>query len=190
MACGNGGDVAFRGAGVGGQVLDQVHRGGAAGQHQARDFRAGDAGGVPAARPHAHALPLRHTEGGQRGQVGAAVGGAAGHDLDDGASQGHDGLLREQVFFQTGDFRGPAAVVDPQQFGVAAGARIEQVLLPEVSGGIGVQRHAVAVRHGLAQHPAIGVEGVRREVVDFKLRVARHAEPCDGLAPRLGNSAS
>ncbi|MNR16365.1 hypothetical protein D3C85_1329650 [compost metagenome] len=142
---------------------------------------------MPAARPHAHALPLRHTKGGQGGQIGTAIGGAAGHGLDDSARQRDDGLLRKQVLFQAGDFGGLAAIVDPQEFGIAARPGVEQVFLPEVGSGVAEQRHAMAVRHRLAQHPSVGGERLRREIVDLQLRVACHAEP---LVPRLGNSAS
>ncbi|KAG0927173.1 hypothetical protein G6F31_018145 [Rhizopus arrhizus] len=88
-------DSAFRCPRVGGQMLDQVHRGGSPRQHQAGHFPIDDAGRVPATRPHADALALRHAKSRQRRQVRAAVGGAFGDHLDDLAGQRHDGLLRQ-----------------------------------------------------------------------------------------------
>ncbi|KAG1217295.1 hypothetical protein G6F68_021760 [Rhizopus microsporus] len=76
-------------------MLDQVHRGGSPRQHQAGHFPIDDAGRVPATRPHADALALRHAKSRQRRQVRAAVGGAFGDHLDDLAGQRHDGLLRQ-----------------------------------------------------------------------------------------------
>ncbi|KAG1183837.1 hypothetical protein G6F35_015244 [Rhizopus arrhizus] len=85
------------------------------------------------------------------------------------------------MLFQALDFHGWAAVVDPQQFGVAARPRVEHVFLPEIRGRVGEQRHAIAVRHGLAQHPAVSRESLRRQIIDYQLRVAFEIAARDGL---------
>jgi len=50
----------------------------------------------------------------------------------------NDRLLRQQVFFQAGNLWRLAAVIDPQQLGVAARAGVELVFVPEVGGRVRV----------------------------------------------------
>lgn len=147
-------DGAFARSGRAVEIADQIQRGGAAGQHEAGDFRRQCARGMPCMGTHAYALTRWNAEGRSRGQVHTAVCMAAGHHLDDAARERGDDLLRQQVLFEAGDEAIRVSVVDPENFRSILCAGLEAVLVPEIGSRVGESRRALLRRISASEHPA------------------------------------
>ena len=120
------------------QAGDKVTGSRTSGQHQTGRLASKHETGVPAARPHTYPQPGANTESAQSTEIRQSTPIIPGwaHDVHNlAAAKRNDCLLGKPMHLKRTQTQTVVTVVHPQDFGLAASARIEVMHMPEIAAG-------------------------------------------------------